>query len=82
MEIDAFELIRMELKYCERCGGLWVRERASAEIYCANCAAALEELQGGAARRFHRTRGCDTKLDINSQSEKPWLLLCVEGGHA
>jgi Zn-finger nucleic acid-binding protein len=25
MEIEGFEVIRLELKYCERCGGLWLR---------------------------------------------------------
>jgi hypothetical protein len=25
MEFEALEIVRMELKYCERCGGLWMR---------------------------------------------------------
>jgi len=29
--------VRVELKYCEHCGGLWVRERGAGVVYCDNC---------------------------------------------
>ncbi len=29
---------RMELKYCERCGGLWLRPAGSGLSYCQSCA--------------------------------------------
>lgn len=35
---------KMELKYCERCGGLWLRPRDSEAVYCARCAEAMAEL--------------------------------------
>ena len=35
---------KLELKYCERCGGLWLRERGCGEIYCVECLVAIEEL--------------------------------------
>lgn len=35
--------VRMELKYCEHCGGLWVRE-SGAGVYCAKCEAKISEL--------------------------------------
>ena len=31
------EVIQLELKYCERCGALWLRLRGTQEIYCAPC---------------------------------------------
>jgi hypothetical protein len=34
----------MELKYCERCGGLWLRECGAGTVYCANCAGDISEL--------------------------------------
>jgi ribosomal protein L37AE/L43A len=37
------ELVRMELKYCEHCGGLWVRE-GGAGVYCERCEAKVAEL--------------------------------------
>ena len=35
--------VRVELKYCEHCGGLWVRERG-AGVYCAKCEPKVAEL--------------------------------------
>src|SRR5690242_9908734 len=33
--------VLVELKYCERCGGLWLRRHASDESYCEGCRAAM-----------------------------------------
>ena len=35
---------KLELKYCERCGGLWFRPQGGAEVYCAQCAERMQEL--------------------------------------
>ena len=35
--------MRVELKYCEHCGGLWVRE-AGAGVYCATCEPKVADL--------------------------------------
>lgn len=35
---------RLELKYCERCGGLWLRPVDSGQIYCVACGRAMAEL--------------------------------------
>lgn len=35
--------IRVELKYCEHCGGLWVRE-GGAGVYCDKCQPAVADL--------------------------------------
>lgn len=37
-------LIQLELKYCERCGGLWLRPVATSPIYCSPCALAMSEM--------------------------------------
>jgi Zn-finger nucleic acid-binding protein len=29
--------IQVELKYCERCGGLWLRAQGIDGVYCASC---------------------------------------------
>jgi len=31
------EVIQLELKYCERCGALWLRLKGGQAIYCAPC---------------------------------------------
>jgi hypothetical protein len=35
--------VRVELKYCEHCGGLWVRE-GGAGVYCDRCAPKVADL--------------------------------------
>jgi hypothetical protein len=49
MESEDPEVIQLELKYCERCGALWLRLRGTQEIYCAPCD--LEMLDLPAPRR-------------------------------
>lgn len=36
--------VTVELKYCEHCGGLWVRERGAGEVYCEKCQSKVAEL--------------------------------------
>jgi hypothetical protein len=36
--------IQMELKYCERCGGLWLRPAGTDGVYCAGCRVCLEAI--------------------------------------
>lgn len=37
------EIIQLELKYCERCGGLWLRRKGHVEVFCAACQASMPE---------------------------------------
>ena len=37
------EHVRVELKYCEHCGGLWVRE-GGAGVYCEKCQPKVADL--------------------------------------
>jgi hypothetical protein len=41
---DAKKEVRMELKYCERCGGLWLRECGTGVVYCEQCQVKVEDL--------------------------------------
>lgn len=36
--------VRVELKYCEHCGGLWVRERGAGVVYCHSCLPKVADL--------------------------------------
>ncbi len=47
--------VGLELKYCEQCGGLWLRARGSDECYCATCAHFLEDMP--ARTHDNRRRG-------------------------
>jgi Zn-finger nucleic acid-binding protein len=37
------ERIQLDLKYCERCGGLWLRPYGTDGVYCAACSAYFAE---------------------------------------
>jgi hypothetical protein len=41
---------RMELKYCECCGSLWLRESGAAQIYCRECLPDMKELPQATTR--------------------------------
>jgi hypothetical protein len=41
---DSNHVARMELKYCEHCGSLWVRPSGAEEIYCEKCQSKVAEL--------------------------------------
>jgi Zn-finger nucleic acid-binding protein len=36
--------LQFELKYCERCGGLWLRPVGGGQIYCVACGREMAEL--------------------------------------
>jgi len=48
---------KVELKICERCGGLWMRPAGSRWIYCGPCKAKVDELpRSGSMPTAKRTR--------------------------
>jgi ribosomal protein L37AE/L43A len=38
------EAVSVELKYCEHCGGLWLRERGTGVVYCPGCQPKVADL--------------------------------------
>ena len=51
---DSEKTVRLELKYCEHCGGLWLRECGAGVVYCVNCLPRIAELP--AARKSEKER--------------------------
>jgi len=41
---DEKPMERVELKYCEHCGALWVRERGAGVVYCDKCQPKVADL--------------------------------------
>ena len=67
--------IRLELKYCERCGGLWLRPRESEVAFCRACAKAMAGLRG----QWNGTAGdVDALTGQPAQQRAFWS----EGGNA
>jgi len=46
---------KLELKICERCGGLWLRPAGSAWSYCGPCKVQVDELPTVRLKRPRRT---------------------------
>jgi Zn-finger nucleic acid-binding protein len=42
---------KIELKYCEMCGGLWLRKEGNHGVYCAHCAPTVTEIAHGAKKK-------------------------------
>jgi len=64
MNADAsgIEVVLLELKYCERCGGLWLRQRDVSGVECAACrlgSAGSPLLRGRADKRQKDGRRID-----------------------
>jgi Zn-finger nucleic acid-binding protein len=64
------EGIAFELKYCERCGGLWLRPAGGEQIYCTVCARAMAELPPSSVEirrrktRLKKGRGSEMEKEI------------------
>jgi hypothetical protein len=80
METEGLEIIRLELKYCERCGGLWMRTRGTGEVYCPSCAVEMLDRPAGRRRRKLPLPANDL-VEIKSQCEE-LSAVCGEGGNA
>ncbi len=49
--IQKLEILRVELKYCEACGALWLRAPGSTVPYCQKCEPLMSEMAGGRGGR-------------------------------
>ena len=75
------EVIQLELKYCERCGSLWVRETGSAEVFCFPCVVKMQELPRAGRPRFSPRLGGNHRVDTKA-SGLHLVPICGEGGTA
>jgi len=74
--------IQVELKYCERCGGLWLRPQGTNGVYCATCRVCLAAMPNpgeapprkARSRRKARVRGKDVQReDLQSPARIEYL---------
>lgn len=80
MDLDDAKIVQLELKYCERCGGLWFRPLGCGEIYCAACAVEMLNVA------FSGRRKNSPRLPINHKTEgvlnAKLVVISGEGGNA
>ncbi len=60
MEVSDGVVIQLELKYCERCGGLFLRQKGPGDVFCGSCVCRKAGLPS--LRRPRRQTGLAMKL--------------------
>lgn len=80
MEAEALDLVEMELKYCERCGGLWLRRRDvdAKQVYCPSCVPKMTELP--VPRRNRDSRLAVERGHQREDSRDELCAVSLEGG--
>jgi hypothetical protein len=63
-------ILKMELKYCERCGGLWLRPGGAAEVYCPACADAFARADAAFAPRPLRRGRPQSVVTTDPETER------------
>ena len=82
MQTHDVEIFEVELKYCERCGGLWFREKGKTGVYCGSCDPKMAEVALGDG-----PRPATGVLPTINEEKYPALLeaivaLCCKGEEA
>ena len=77
MEAENVEIIELELKYCERCGGLWLRVRGKDDVYCTSCT--LQVSTSSNAKPRHAVK---KPMRRRGNLAKPLQLTPRQGGKA
>jgi Zn-finger nucleic acid-binding protein len=62
--------LSFELKYCERCGGLWLRPVDGEQIYCVACGRAMAELPPASTEAKNRKMPRDARGKFRGYEEK------------
>ena len=75
MEKSYKNAIQLELKYCERCGGLWLRPNGSELIFCPHCVKAT----AGVLKAWP---GATSKAAQQGTDSRPQPTFWGEGGNA
>jgi len=80
MEADHLEVIFLELKYCEQCGGLWFRREGEMRVYCKSCSGQWPE-----SRRARRESDASLPVQRRLVSDRrmiDFLMICPPEGEA
>ena len=80
----------VELKYCERCGGLWLRECGSDQVYCVRCLTLLDDWPSSPNRQVVRLPiapsvtldDIDFEIHINDVEDIDGMAWFAPGGAA
>ena len=80
--IETGEVQELELKYCERCGALWLRVKGCDEVYCGPCVPKMAEFPRSGLPRARQPRWpAGDGLIVRSLIDQV-VELCIRGGQA
>ena len=71
--------VTVELKYCERCGGIWLRPQGDGEVYCQSCRVRQADMPQSKGARASRPRLPRPKaLDLEGRVHIEYLQAVTE----
>jgi hypothetical protein len=76
--------LQFELKYCERCGGLWLRPAGGGQIYCVACGREMAQMPPSSKQpeTARMPRGPRPDGDVENGKEDEGVDLDAWGGVA
>lgn len=81
MKSEDPEVVQLELKYCERCGALWLRLRGAQDVYCAPCDLEMLDLPSPRGVTSRPRLPGNHKIEVKARTpELP--AFCGKGGTA
>jgi len=70
---------QVELKYCERCGGLWLRPQGDSEVHCGSCRLRMADMPRPIYERPRKPRlPCPKAEDLRGQAQIEYLQAVTE----
>jgi hypothetical protein len=82
MKSEGLEIIQLELKYCERCGRLWLRQRDTGGVYCEECTSEIPNFSLCGRRTSRPHLPMNEQIEIESQDGAVRFIVSGGGGHA
>ncbi len=79
--IELLSGIDVELKYCERCGGLWLRPVGGRQIYCPPCIPKMARVPFRGMKQTSQAYA-ETEGESHEGTCTEILAFCPEGGNA
>jgi Zn-finger nucleic acid-binding protein len=77
MQTEFSELIEVELKYCERWGGIWLRRTGTEGVYCSDCQPEMAEFPHAKPKR-RKGQSLSSATDVTRLGEE-YGTCCAEG---
>jgi Zn-finger nucleic acid-binding protein len=74
--------VKFELKYCERCGGLWLRPAGGEQIYCTGCGREMAKFPAVSREARTSTPGGSGRMDDEFEIDEECGDICTMGGVA